>query len=70
MVIERHIKSIWEDARTMLVHQIHVWLEVVTKVFWPFAIKMTCRTRNKFSVDTKRLNPEMESRQVKMSSEV
>jgi hypothetical protein len=57
-IAERRIKSFGEDARTMLAHGQHLWPEVVTKSFWPFAYKAACRSRNKFNLDDDGLSPE------------
>ena len=57
-IAERRIKSLGEDARTMLAHGQHLWPEVVTKSLWPFAYKAACRARNKFKLDSEGLSPE------------
>ena len=57
-IAERRIKTLGEDARTMLAHGQHLWPEVVTKVLWPFAYKAACRMRNKFKLDDQGLSPE------------
>jgi hypothetical protein len=57
-IAERRIKTLGEDARTILAHGQHLWPEVVTKAFWPFAYKAACRARNKFKLDEKLLSPE------------
>jgi hypothetical protein len=57
-IAERRIKSLGEDARTMLAHGQHLWPEVVTKTFWPFAYKAACRARNKFNLDDQGLSSE------------
>lgn len=57
-ISERRIKTLGEDATTSLAHGQHMWPEVVTKSFWPFAYKAACRTRNKFKLDTNGLSPE------------
>ena len=49
--MERRIKSLCEDARTILSHGMHAWPQVVTKSLWPFALKASCRARNKFNLD-------------------
>ena len=57
-IAERRIKSLGEDARTMRVHGQHLWPEVVTETFWPYAYKAACRARNKFNLDDQGLSPE------------
>ena len=66
-IAERRIKSLGEDARTMLAHTQHLWPEVVTKRFWPFAYKASCRARNKFKLDDKGLSPEEKLSGIKVS---
>lgn len=55
---ERRIKTLGEDATTMLAHGQHMWPEVVKKAFWPFAYKASCRIRNKFKLDGTGISPE------------
>lgn len=57
-IAERRIRSLGEDARTMLAHGEHLWPEVVNKTLWPFAYKAAARSRNKFNLDAKGLSPE------------
>ena len=57
-IAERRIKSLGEDARTMLSHGQHLWPEVVTKALWSFAYKAACRSRNKFKLDHEGNSPE------------
>jgi hypothetical protein len=57
-IAERLIRTLGEDARTMLAHGQHLWPEVVSKSLWPYAYKAACRTRNKFKLDSEMLSPE------------
>ncbi len=57
-IAERRIKTLGEDARTMLAHGAHLWPEAVSKLLWPFAYKAACRSRNKFKLDAAGLSPE------------
>jgi hypothetical protein len=57
-IAERRIRSLGEDARTMLAHGQHLWPEVISKSLWPFAYKAACRSRNKFKLDKDGLSPE------------
>ena len=57
-IVKQRIKSISEDARTMLAHGHHLWPEVVTKSLWPYALKASVRARNKFNLDENGLSPE------------
>jgi hypothetical protein len=57
-IAERRIRTLGEDARTMLAHGQHLWPEVVTKSLWAFAYKAACRSHNKFKLDEQGLSPE------------
>ena len=69
-IAERRIKSLCEDARTMLAHGTHVWPQVITKSLRPFAIKAACRARNRFNLDDSELSPEMILANLKMKAEI
>ena len=69
-IAERRIKSLCEDARTMLSHGMHAWPQVVTKSLWPFALKASCRARNKFNLDDDNCSPEMKLAGVKTTPEI
>ena len=69
-IAERRIKSLCEDARTMLSHGMHAWPQVVTKSLWPFALKASCRARNKFNLDEDNCSPEMKLAGVKTPPEI
>jgi len=69
-IAERRIKSLCEDARTMLAHGMHIWPQVITKSLWPFALKAACRARNKFNIDSEYLSPEMKLARVQTSPEL
>ena len=56
-IAERRIKTLGEDARTMLAHGAHLWPEVVNKRLWTFAYKAACRARNEFKLDENLLSP-------------
>ena len=65
-IAERRIRSISEDARTMLAHGHHLWPEVITKSLWPFALKAAVRARNKYHLDENGLSPEEKMSGVKV----
>ena len=65
-IAERRIKSVSEDARTMLAHGHHLWPEVVTKSLWPYALKASVRARNKYHLDENGLSPEEKLSGIKM----
>ena len=69
-IVERRIRTLGEDARTMLAHGRHLWPEVVTPALWPFAYKAAARARNKFKLDENNLSPEMKLSGVKTSSDI
>ena len=58
-IAENRIKQLCEDARTMLTHGMHMWPNVINKALWPYALKASCRARNKFKLDEDGLSPEM-----------
>ena len=58
-IAERRIKSLSEDARTMLAHGMQLWPQAINKTLWPFAIKAACRSRNHFNLDSDGLSPAM-----------
>lgn len=68
-IAERRIRSLGEDARTMLAHGEHLWPEVVNKTLWPFAYKAASRSRNKFNLDDDGLSPEEKASGVKAHSD-
>jgi hypothetical protein len=41
-VAERHIGVITQTARTILIHAISQWPNVLTEEFWPFAVRHAC----------------------------
>ena len=57
-IAERKIRDLTENARTQLVHAMHLWPDVITQVLWPFALKAVVRTHNKFKLDVDLLSPE------------
>ena len=69
-IAERQIKSLCEDARTMLAHGQHLWPGVVTKMFWPLALKAACRARNKFHLDEHGFSPEEKMSGIKATPEL
>ena len=69
-IAERRIKSLSEDARTMLAHGIHIWSEVITRALWPFALKAACRARNKFNFDSDGLSSGAKMSKVQVKSHI
>ena len=57
-IAEQRIRTLGENARTMLAHGQHLWLEVVSKSLWPYAYKVACWSRNKFKIDDELISPE------------
>ena len=68
-IAERRIRSLGEDARTMLAHGEHLWPEVVNKTLWPFSYKAAARSRNKFNLDDDGHSPEEKACGVKAHSD-
>ena len=56
-IAERQIRTLTERARTMLIHSMHRWPEIVTAEFWPFALKMATDVHNAAPTDSG-LSPE------------
>ena len=69
-IAERKIRTLGEDARTMLAHGQHLWPEAVTKTLWPFAYKASCRSRNRYKLDDKLLCPEEKLTGLKVNQEI
>jgi hypothetical protein len=40
-IAERHIRTITERARTMLIHAMLLWPEIIQEQLWPFAIRLS-----------------------------
>ena len=69
-IAERRIRTLGEDARTMLAHGQHLWPEVVNQSLWPFAYKAAARSRNKFKMDENGLSPEMKMAGIKTNCDI
>jgi hypothetical protein len=46
-IAERHKRSITKKARTMLIHAMIQWPEIITETLWPFALKLAVDIHNK-----------------------
>ena len=69
-IAERRIKTLSEDARTMLAHGNHLWPEVVTKSLWPYAYKAASRSRNRFKLDDEGNSPDEKMSGISMRPEI
>ena len=47
-IAEKKIRDLVENARTQLVHAMHLWPGMIQQVLWPFALKAVVRNHNKF----------------------
>lgn len=45
-IAERHIRSITERARTMLIHAMIHWPDIVTENLWPYALRLAVDLHN------------------------
>ncbi len=45
-ITERHIRSITEHARTMLIHAIISWPDIITEQLWPYAFRFAVDLHN------------------------
>ena len=69
-IAERRIKSLCEDARTMLAHGQQLWPEAVSKVLWPLALKAACRAQNLYNLDNDGWSPAEKLAGVKRNKEL
>ena len=69
-IAESRIKLLSEDARTMLAHGMQLWPQVINKALWPFALKASCRARNKFNLDANGLSPKMKLAGIQVYGEI
>lgn len=69
-IAERPIRTLTEDARTMLAHGQHLWPEVINKSLWPFAYKAASRSQNKFNLDKNGHSPEEKLSGLKLKHEI
>ena len=53
---ENRIKVICEPARSMLIHAMHRWPEVITQALWPYAVSLAVDIRNKSKLDANGLS--------------
>jgi hypothetical protein len=45
-IAERHIRTITERARTMLIHAMIQWLAIITETLWPYALRLAIDLQN------------------------
>ena len=51
-IAERHIRSLTDLARTVLLHGMKMWPEAITLSFWPFALKYASDRHNRLTIDS------------------
>ena len=51
--VENRIKIIYNPAKSMLVHSIHRWIEVVTQNLWPHGMSLATDILNKYKLNKK-----------------
>ena len=50
-LVERHIKTLTLGSRTLLLHAIQHWPEMISTILWPFASKESSRRHNLFRIN-------------------
>ena len=51
-IAERHIRTLTDIARTILLHGMKMWPEAISLSFWPFALKYASDRHNKLAIDS------------------
>ena len=57
-IVERRNQEITLIARTMLLHAKRHWPEMITNMFWPFALKLAAERLNYFTENADGLSPQ------------
>ena len=57
-IAEKKISDLVENARTQLIHAMHLWPGVIKQVLWPLALEAVIRSHNKSKLDANLLSPE------------
>ena len=57
-IIENKNKILTTGARTLLLHGIRMWPQMIDNMFWPFAIKAVAEQLSSLQVDTQGQTPE------------
>jgi len=56
-IVERHNRTLTDNARTMLLHAERLWPEAISEILWPFALKYAQHLHNYLSLDAAGLCP-------------
>ena len=51
-IAKRKIRDLTGNARTQLVHAMHLWPGVIKQILWPFALKAVVCAHKKFKLDS------------------
>ena len=65
-IIENKNKILTTGARTLLLHGIRMWQQMIDGVFWPFAMKAVAERLNSLQVDTQGRTPESILHEIKV----
>lgn len=57
-IVEGKIKVLTEGARTILLHGMRMWPEMITSMFWPFALKAMTERHNRLQITPNGASPE------------
>ena len=58
-LIERRIRTLSSGARTILLHAMRMWPEIIGTLLWPFALKAYENTLNAYDLDSDLKSPAM-----------
>ena len=57
-IVERKNRILTQGARTLLLHGIRMWPQMIDQMFWPFAIKAMAERLNTLHLNTNGQTPE------------
>ena len=57
-IVENRNKQLTQGARTLLLHGMRLWPQMIDQMFWPFAVKATAERMNSITIDINGETPE------------
>jgi hypothetical protein len=57
-IVENKNKQLTQGARTLLLHGMRMWPQMIDQMFWPFAVKAMAERMNSITIDTNGETPE------------
>ena len=57
-IVENKNKILTTGARTLLLHGMRIWTQMIDKMFWPFAMKAIAERLNSLQIYHKGIIPE------------